>query len=105
MKDLLEDEDYINDIFYKRYVLANSGDNGVWLCKNHHGMFDSHYYCFDTQFGKVIYKINISNTEKKDISSKMISDTIPDEIMTDKTKEFLNQRQKALEACNILFCY
>ena len=37
---------HYNEQFYKRYVLANSGDNGIWLCSNHHGLFDSNYFCF-----------------------------------------------------------
>lgn len=36
MSDLIEDCDHTNELFYKKYVLANSGDNGVWLCNNHH---------------------------------------------------------------------
>lgn len=31
-----ESSEYGEEKFYKKYYLANSGDNGVWLCKNHH---------------------------------------------------------------------
>lgn len=43
-------------LFIKKDVLANSGDNGVWLCNNYYGMFDSNLYCFDSKYGKVVIR-------------------------------------------------
>ena len=34
---------YSGEIFYKKYYLVNSGDNGVWLCKNNHKQYEMNY--------------------------------------------------------------
>ena len=39
----------------EKLLIATSADNGVWLCKNHHRLFDSHLLLLDTgnyHFGK-----------------------------------------------------
>lgn len=56
MKKLLLDPVHSSEQFYKKYVLANSGDNGIWLCNNHHELFDRNYYCFNSENGKVLLK-------------------------------------------------
>lgn len=81
--------EHAGEEFYKRYVLANSGDNGVWLCNNHHGLFDSHYFCFDSESGKVII-----DTEKDPIAVGFIRDLTPDmqltsDVLTARTKSFI----------------
>ena len=98
MHDLIDNDDpHHNEQFYKRYVLANSGDNGVWLCRNHHGLFDNNFYCFDSNSGKVIIKLNIDGESK--IFFDLITErkNLPSEVLTPKTKLFLLKRQKVFE--------
>lgn len=98
MHDLIDNDDpHHNEQFYKRYVLANSGDNGVWLCRNHHGLFDNNFYCFDSNSGKVIIKLNIDEESK--IFFDLITErkNLPSEVLTPKTKLFLLKRQKVFE--------
>lgn len=97
MKDLVDvTNPYHEEDFYSRYVLANSGDNGVWLCKNHHGLYDNKFYCFDSEDGKVVVNIEKlkDETEAKaffDLITKYFK--LSDEILTPKTKIFLSQKQ------------
>ena len=92
MSDLIEDCDHTNELFYKKYVLANSGDNGVWLCNNHHELFDRKYYCFDSEFGKVIIKKDDSEIIKNYLLLSEPNCSIAS-IMTEKTKVFLGERE------------
>ena len=91
MNDLIVDSDYKDDIFYKKYVLANSGDNGVWLCNNHHELFDRFYYCFDSEYGKVLIKKD-TNQIFKDYMRLSNINKLSNNVLTDKTKVFLNER-------------
>ena len=92
MSDLLEECDHTNELFYKKYVLANSGDNGVWLCNNHHKLFDRNFYCFDSEYGKIIIKKD-GNEVVKNYLLLSETDCSMNDIMTDKTKAFLEERE------------
>ena len=98
MKDLIDLENtHHNEQFYKKYILANSGDNGVWLCSNHHGLFDSNFYCFDSSEGKILFKLSATEEDKLFFNLITSNDKLPKEILTDKTKEFLSKRQELFE--------
>lgn len=84
--------EYCNEIFYKKYYLVNSGDNGVWLCKNHHKQFDSNYYCFDSEYGKVILKFDNPVTAEK-FREDLKNEKLSKEILTPLTQAFLKMRQ------------
>lgn len=93
MHDLIDfTSPYANDMFYKKYVLANSGDNGIWLCSNHHGMFDDNLFCFDSDYGKII----IRSEDYEKIRQQLLVDEksifLSEEVLTEKTKVFLNKR-------------
>lgn len=85
-------ETYANDIFFKKYILANSGDNGIWLCRNHHGLFDRNHFVFDEQNGTLIIQTN-------DIVEEYINATapyrrIPKFVLTPNTLTFLKYANK-----------
>lgn len=94
MKGLIDQENpHHSEQFYKKYVLANSGDNGVWLCSNHHGLFDSNFYCFDSEDGKIIFRKGTSEEDELFFNIITSNKKLPDSILTDRTKEFLLQRE------------
>jgi hypothetical protein len=100
MKDLMDyNQDHSNETFYKKYVLANSGDNGVWLCSNHHNLFDRNFYCFDSEFGKVIIKNNCGIIIDSYIKSSKFNQ-LPKNVLTDKTKVFLTERKNIFDLLN-----
>lgn len=88
---LTESSKHYNELFYKRYFLVNSGDNGVWLCKNHHRQFDLNYYCFDSEDGRVILKFDQPATAQK-FKEELKRQNILPEILTPLTKAFLRKR-------------
>ena len=88
MSDVIDpDSKYANEMFYKRYMLANSGSNGVWLCSNHHGMFDAHHFIFDCETGKVL--LTTDTLGENYFKSLTKNDTLPKEVLTPQTKAFL----------------
>lgn len=95
MKKLLDtSNEHYNEQFYKKYMLANSGDNGIWLCSNHHGLFDSNYYCFDSSNGKVLVKLNATPESKMFFDLITTSNQLPSEVLTNRTKVFLSKREE-----------
>lgn len=95
MKILIDNNnEHCNEQFYKKYMLANSGDNGVWLCSNHHGLFDSNYYCFDSSSGKVLIKLDATPESKMFFDLITTENQLPNEILTNRTRIFLSKRQE-----------
>ena len=99
LKDLIddsEDNEFKNDPFYKKYVLANSGDNGIWLCKNHHKLFDDNKYCFDSVLGKIIIKVGSEDEVIKSLNGNVDIDNLylDADILSVETKLFLAERVK-----------
>lgn len=86
--------EFSGEFFYKKYYLVNSGDNGVWLCKNHHKQFDLNYYCFESEYGKVILQFDNPVTALK-FEEELKNEKLPQEILTELTKSFLCMRQLA----------
>ncbi len=84
--------EYSGDLFYKKYYLVNSGDNGIWLCKNHHKQFDLNYYCFDSEYGKIIFKFADQATATN-FRNELKTNGLSKEILTPLTKSFLRMRQ------------
>lgn len=100
MKDLIDvNTIHFRELFYKKYVLANSGDNGVWLCSNHHGLFDKNFYCFNSEDGMIIIKNDCNEIFMKFMESIMYH-KLPKEILTDKTKVYLQERTKVFSNKN-----
>lgn len=98
MQDLIDETNpHKRETFYKKYIMANSGDNGVWLCSNHHGLFDSHHYCFDSEDGRIILYFNTEEEVKKFLVDTVNNDKIPRDVLTEKTKRFLAQRKLVYE--------
>lgn len=95
MRDIVDENDERRrDDFYKRYVLANSGDNGIWLCKNHHGLFDGNFYCFDSESGKVLIRKDAGEEAIEFFDRITNQRKIPNKILTPKTKIFLDKNIK-----------
>lgn len=99
LKDLIDNSDdniFQNDPFYKKYVLVNSGDNGIWLCKNHHKLFDDNKYCFDSIFGKIILKVGSEEEVIASLGGDVDVDNLylDADILSPKTKLFLVERLK-----------
>ena len=81
------------EIEFKRFVLANSGDNGIWLCKLHHTAFDRFYFSFNENNG-MLYQFEIEDKNYQSlIASLGINElTLDKKIINENTKAFLTKR-------------
>ncbi len=81
-----------NELFFKKYCLTNSGDNGIWLCGNHHDLFDSNYFYFESEYGTVVLHFE-DEKQAADFLNETVEDCrIPLEVFTRATKAFNAQR-------------
>lgn len=86
-----------NDLFYKKYCLTNSGDNGLWLCSNHHTLFDRNCYCFTSDDGSVDILSFDSTEQLEHFRSEMVENCkIPDFVLTPYTKSFIAKRNSLI---------
>ena len=54
---------------------AADSNNGIWLCENHHKLFDSDLLCFD-ETGKIILSHNLNEDNKSFVNSITTQDSI-----------------------------
>ncbi len=71
-----------------------------WLCSNHHGLFDSNFYCFNSDTGKIIIKLNANEIDKTFFELCTSVKELPEEILTEETKIFLSKREKKFNSMN-----
>lgn len=70
---------------------AISGENGLWLCQNHHKLFDSHYLSFNMD-GHVLVPSNLRTKDAQFIRAITENESLDNQIMTDNFKWYLSQR-------------
>jgi hypothetical protein len=75
---------------------AIDGDNGLWLCNNHHKLFDINML-YITLDGQVKYKSNIEQRHKDYLSVFTLSKQVPNYILTPTFIEYLDKRNRMLD--------
>ena len=75
---------------------ATNRDNGLWLCNNHHKLFDINLLYISTD-GRIRYKTNIEDTHEAYLKRNTIFSTISANILTENFIEYLNKRNSLLE--------
>ena len=99
IKDLFDlNNEHRNEVFYKKYIIANAGENGVWMCNNHHGLFDRNFFCFDSGNGKILLRFDSPVDAYEFAENFKEVDLIRDNILTDKSRPFFIKRQMAFIA-------
>lgn len=76
----------------RRLEFALDGDNGLWLCENHHKMFDEGMISFDNN-GGLLLRSDIDRRHMRFIDEITKYKVLPDEILTDKFLWYLEQRR------------
>lgn len=93
---------HASEIFFKKYCLTNSGENGVWLCGTHHDMYDKNYYCFKSTDG-CVHILHFATKKQQDDFIKSMkkgpATSIPKSVLTKATKAFLTMRNTPLGVC------
>ncbi|QIB70278.1 HNH endonuclease [Aminipila butyrica] len=81
--------------FDEKLTHATNGENGLWLCENHHKLFDDNilrlnkngqlYYADGIEANQVVYLDEITKVKQ-----------LKDEIMTTQFEEYIRKRNKAI---------
>jgi hypothetical protein len=79
----------------KKLEFATDGDNGLWLCNNHHKLFDMNILLI-TKEGKVKYKTNLRKIDSEFINDVTYNSQIPKEILTPTFLQHLEKRNISL---------
>ena len=81
----------INDT--QKYAHATSGHNGLWLCHNHHKLFDSHLLAFDLD-GRCFIKRSIPQSHESYINSSIITQNLDMNIISNDFRYYLTKRNQ-----------
>ncbi len=80
----------------KAWEEALDGENGLWLCKFHHQLFDQNLLKITTE-GKLLYKDIIKQSRKNDIKNKTSNFSLEKKVITSKFIYYLQQRNNLLK--------
>jgi hypothetical protein len=75
---------------------AIDGDNGLWLCNNHHKLLDINML-YITPDGQFKYKTNIEQSHEEYLKNFTINRRLPNEILTPTFIDYLNKRNRMLD--------
>lgn len=75
---------------------AIDGENGIWLCQNHHKLLDVHLLRISKN-GEVKYQSAVNERTEKYIRDITIKDQLPNEVVTPKFIEYLVKRNNLIE--------
>lgn len=79
----------------QKYAHATSGHNGLWLCHNHHKLFDSNLLAFGTD-GQCLIKSSMPQEYESFISDSIIASSLRQDILSDNFRYYLTQRNSAI---------
>lgn len=80
--------------YEEQFFHAISGENGIWLCENHHKLFDENIIRFDNQ-GKLL--IHTSDADEKNFILKITEESaLPDYYYSDQFFKYLELRNMAI---------
>lgn len=77
----------------QRITCAIDGDNGLWLCENHHKLFDENFYLFD-DYGRIMYRHGISHKDRDFITGITTVDCLPNYILTNTFIDYMQRRRR-----------
>lgn len=78
----------------QKFEYATHKDNGLWLCENHHKLFDSGIIIFENK--KVVYKDVIKNSDKEYLDEITKNKELDNEIFNNEMEIFFNLRYKKM---------
>lgn len=75
---------------------AVNGHNGLWLCQNHHKLFDSNIVLLDNE-GYVRIKDNLATNAVEFIRSTTFRTSLAPHFLSDEFKDYLTKRNEVLD--------
>ena len=76
---------------------AINGDNGLWLCNNHHKLFDINLLYINPD-GRLKFKTNIEQNHEVYLRDFTTYSELPNEILTPNFLEYLDRRNQIIDA-------
>jgi hypothetical protein len=76
---------------------AIDGDNGLWLCNNHHKLFDINLLYISTD-GRLKYKTDIEQSHETYLRDFTINSQLSNDILTPTFIDYLEKRNRILDA-------
>lgn len=76
---------------------AIDGDNGLWLCNNHHKLFDINLLYISTD-GRLKYKTDIEQSHETYLRDFTINSQLSTDILTPTFIDYLEKRNRVLDA-------
>lgn len=84
-----------NISFEEKLKHATNGDNGLWLCENHHKLFDQNIISISDK-GYILFSNSLSSENEVFLSNITTYRQIPEQILTDKFVNYLELRNQAI---------
>lgn len=84
----------------EKFEHATSGHNGLWLCQNHHKLFDTNILLIDDQ-GQVKLTNHILDSNKKFIISVTKQDKIQELVLSPEFLQYVVNRNKGLDITHV----
>lgn len=75
----------------KKLEYALDGQNGIWLCANHHKLFDTNTIAFESD-GEVVLRDDLERTQKDFIERTTPSMHLPHDVLTERFRFYLSKR-------------
>lgn len=83
----------------EKFAHAVNGNNGLWLCQNHHKLLDSNIIMIDTD-GHIRIKDGLVAKDVAFIRNVTFKTSLDDAIMTDEFRFYISKRNEELNADN-----
>ena len=77
--------------FDEKLEYATDGENGLWMCQNHHKMFDTNILFLSTA-GEVSYSADLTSEDKEYIDSITTVTNLPASLITPRYIKYLGRR-------------
>lgn len=75
----------------EKLEFATDSENGLWMCLNHHGMFDANILLLSPS-GKVSYKDDLSESEQEYVDTVTTITQLPSALVSEKYKTYIEKR-------------
>ena len=80
--------------FEDKLRCAIDGENGLWLCENHHKMFDEHMITF-SETGELLFSNGLEKRHMRFIDQVTPNRRLPDYVLTERFVEYLWRRMRS----------
>lgn len=84
-----------NISFEEKLQHATSGDNGLWLCENHHKLFDQNIISISNK-GHILFSNSLSSENEVFLSNITTYRQLPEQILTNQFVNYLELRNQAI---------